>query len=189
MPVSKGATWTLTSQNPPLTIVYKITDVSGTSFAMEATILGSVSTQAWNCTTDGLVNTSGNAFAVNVANLTATTKVISTSGVTFPPNVKPGDTWTESSTQETEISGMGKFTGTGTSKYQAIGIDQVTVPAGKFECLHVKSETTSTLGDGSDPTVFHIDAWYGRQKGFVKVSASTGGGATAELVLTSYAIP
>jgi hypothetical protein len=189
MPVAKGATWTLTSQNPAITGVFTITDVTATSFVMEASLMGYVTKQNWNCALDGLANTSGNALSVSLPSLTASTTVLSATGVTLPSYIRVGDTWIETTTSETDISGMGKVSGTSTSKSRAIGVEQVIVPAGKFECMHVKVETSATTDDGSPPTVFQIDAWYGRQKGFVKMAASVGGGGRAELVLTSYSIP
>jgi hypothetical protein len=109
------------------------------------------------------------------------------SGVFLPAQLPAGLRWTWTQTLESPISTM-EVRGSA----EVIGPEQVTVPAGSFAAVRVRSEVRNhvvTRG-GTVPPIEHVqrdDSWYVRGLGLVKAVTTTTG-YSAEKVLVAYQV-
>lgn len=114
--------------------------------------------------------------------------VIKTSGVFLPAELTPGLRWSWTQAIDSPISTM-EVAGSG----EVIGAEQVTVPAGTFAAVRVRSETRNhVIGKtGGIPPIDHVqrdESWYVRGLGLVKNVTQLGTGYRAEKVLVRYSV-
>ena len=201
IPVIPGASWTYSLSGPASdTYTHSILSVGQASF-VEQDAFGSGVTRMgeWSCDRGNLtaLNPGGGGATVNTEGLSSQFEATSNSGVTFPADPKPGDTWSQSVTLEGSqtINGYNA-----PAKNQvnttctAIGMESVTVPAGTFEALRVDCVIEMIIsvnagGNAFDTTLNTTSAtWYAPNVGMVK-SVTIGNGLDSTTELTSYSLP
>jgi len=123
------------------------------------------------------------------------------SGVTYPNEIKPGDTWPHSLefTAKMTVAGQGMdATGDAKSNFQAVGFESVTVPAGTFDALKIHVDTTININGNFNGVSFPVtvsspyDYWFVQGVGWVKASGtgSVSGQSFSETIeLQAYNIP
>lgn len=181
--------------------VFTITDIGADSFQGRMQITdgsGNVlvdTTDAWQCTTGGLVELAGPLGAtLQSAYGGATMKTLSTTGVTIPSQIKAGDTWGQVSQLEF-TSAAQTYQATLTYNFSAFGNEQVSVPAGTFNAMkvQVRALTQAVLsGQTVDVTITGFE-WFAPGVGHVKSSETVYAFgipfASEEGELQSYNIP
>ena len=181
-----------------------ITSARQDGFTLSTQIAGLTRTQEWTCRSDGLLAIQlGGAPAamLNAQNIQLTLDAENSSGVTLPSQVKAGDQWQQTADVEGNVSmgnEGGKATGTAQLNFNALGDENVTVPAGTFDAMKVKVETTLDVkvayGVLSVPVKFTgiYTYWFAPGVGWVKATGSgnvmgASFGETTEL--QSYNVP
>ncbi len=183
------------------TYVHSIVSIEASSFSEQDVFGTGITRQGyWNCDDGALImldpgaDTSG---TVSTEKATADFKTTSSSGVTLPATIKPGDTWEQAITLEgtediggNQIPAKNEFT----NSCKAVGVESVTVPAGTFDAMRVDCQTnmniTITMANTPVTTAlkFTTTSWYAENVGAVK-TAKTGDGGNSVIELTSYNIP
>ena len=202
LPVKVGATWTSNGQISAgsFTRVSTISVVAVDNFQTQTTLTDSTGKQiatieSWNCTSEGLVQLGGPlASSIQGTFGNAAMKILSTTGVTIPAHINPGDLWTQVTQFEFTIPNL-SITGTLTYAFKAIGLEQVTVPAGTFNAMKIQVNAKSENVKSGVPINISADGFYwfapgvGRVKGSEKVSANGNLVTDVEGELQSYHIP
>ncbi len=111
-----------------------------------------------------------------------------TSGVYLPTELTPGLRWSWTQALESPISTM-EVAGSA----EVIGTQRVTVPAGTFEAVVVRSEVKNHVVSkgGTIPPIDHVqrdESWYVRGLGLVKNVTQAGAGYRADKVLVRYSV-
>lgn len=194
VPVVEGATFKrrTTSSLGESTQTATIKDVRSDGFSVERTgVLSSgrayTYLENWSCTPEGLVQAPTDELAAIATDASGTVSVQARSneGVTLPRNAQPGDTWTE--TFNVDVIGPDSTSNwTVTYDFKAIGMEQVTVPAGTFTAIHLTNRITWVNG-GLPP--MDIDYWFAQGVGLVKSGFTMGELSTGTTDLVSYSIP
>jgi hypothetical protein len=206
-PVRQGATWTYRSSGGPAgeySFTDTITSVREDGFTLSTQIGDLTRTQEWTCKPEGLVALQlGGAPAamLNSQNIQLNLDVKDSKGVTFPSQMNAGDQWQQNVEVEGEVSmgnDGGKATGTAQMNFNALGTESVTVPAGTFEAMKVKVDTTLNVdvayGALSMPLTFAgtYTYWFVPDIGWVKASGtgSLFGASFSETTeLQTYQVP
>jgi hypothetical protein len=202
LPVKVGATWTSNSKISAgsFTRVSTITEVGTDNFQSQTVLTDSLgkqisTTELWNCPTEGLVQLGGPlAGSIQSTFGSASMKTISTTGVTIPAHINPGDSWSQVTQFEFTIPNI-SITGTLTYNFQAIGFKQVTVPAGTFNAMKIQVNAKSETIKSGVPINITADGFYwfapgvGRVKGSEKVYANGNLVSDVEGEVQSYHIP
>lgn len=179
----------------PSTFVESFSDISRDSFTMRYEFPGGLTvTNGWRCTGEGLSAQEYVRGDSSHARFSFETK--STSGVTFPAAEQwaVGKKWRNSYEVEGRISGthgsqIGGGKGTIVIACEIVGEESVSVPAGTFNAMKVRSTITQKMtmtmqgaGGMHVPVESTIDThnWYVRDVGMVK--SQTEGLAGVELV-------
>ena len=202
LPIVQGATWNYSMTGDVAdTYIHSVISVEASSFSEQDVFGTGVTRQGyWNCDDGALImldpsaDTSG---TVSTEKATADFKTTSSSGVTLPATIKPGDTWEQAITLEgtediggNQIPAKNEFT----NSCKAVGVESVTVPAGTFDAMRVDCQTnmniTITMANTPVTTAlkFTTTSWYAENVGAVK-TAKTGDGENSVIELTSYNIP
>jgi hypothetical protein len=138
---------------------------------------------------------------LNSQNIQLNLDVKDSNGVTFPSQMKAGDQWQQQVDVEGDVSmgnDGGKAAGTAQMNFNALGTESVTVPAGSFEAMKVKVDTTLNVdvayGALSMPVTFSgtYNYWFVQGLGWVKASGtgSLFGASFSETTeLQSYQVP
>ena len=206
-PVRQGATWNYKSTGGPggeYTFTDAITSVREDGFTLSTEMGGRTHTQEWTCSAEGLTALQlGGAPAamVTAQNMELNLDVTNGSGVSFPRQIHPGDSWQQIMDVEGDITFMNEeatATGSGQMVFKAIGTESVTVPAGTFEALRVDVDITLNINASYEgitlPVSFSGDYtyWFAPGVGWVR-AAGTGsflGNSFSETTeLQSYTIP
>lgn len=201
MPIISGASWTysLVGQVSD-TYTHSILSASESSFVeQDAFGSGVTRTGEWSCDKGNLtaLNPSGGGASVDTEGLSSEFTATANSGLTFPANPQPGDSWTQSVTLEgtQTINGFNVPTKNETStSCTAIGIETVTVAAGTFEALRVDCVIQMIISVVADGNPFSTTlnttsaSWYAPNVGMVK-SVTSGNGLDSVTELTSYSLP
>lgn len=182
-PVREGATWNYqgsSSLTEPYTFTDTITSLRADGYTLTTEFDELIRTQEWACTPEGIVALQlGGGLTTTQTNLTVETQ--NASGVTYPAEIKAGDTWSHSLefTGTMDIAGnSGEAEGSTQSDFTALGIESVTVPAGTFEAMKVEIQTTfeATVDfQGlSIPVTFTTTtiSWFVEDVGWVKSDSS-----------------
>jgi hypothetical protein len=206
-PVREGATWTYSSTGGPAGgygFTDTITSVREDGFTLTTTFDELTRTQEWGCRPEGLVALQlggTSAATLNTDNMQASFDVNNVSGVTYPPEIKPGDTWQHAMefTAKLTVAGQGMdASGDARSTFQAIGYESVTVPAGTFDALKVRVDTMININGNFNGVSFPVtvsspyDYWFVQGVGWVKaIGTGDVSGATFNetIELQSYNIP
>lgn len=202
-PVREGATWTYldtSSVTEPFTQTDVISAVREDGYTLKSQIGEVTRTQEWACKPEGLVAMQlGGGLSVSGTNLVIDTQ--NASGVTYPVEIKAGDTWqhTLEFTGTMDLSGQtGEATGSTQSDFTALGMESVSIPAGTFDAMKVQVETTLdytvTFQGMTVPVVFtsSTTSWYVQGVGWVRSESSgdfSGQTFTEKIELQSYSIP
>ena len=110
------------------------------------------------------------------------------SGVYLPTELTPGLRWAWTQALESPISTM-EVAGSA----EVIGTQRVTVPAGTFEAVVVRSEVKNHVVSkgGTIPPIDHVqrdESWYVRGLGLVKNVTQTDAGYRADKLLVRYSV-
>jgi hypothetical protein len=161
-------------------------------------------TQEWACKPEGLVALQpggGPAGTVNTSGVQLDIKTQNASGVTYPKDMTPGSTWQHTLDYSGTMDIAGETveaTGNATSSFTAVGIENITVPAGTFDAIKIQVETTinitSTFQGATVPVIVSgsSTSWFAEGVGWIKsVSTSDFGGTlgTETIELQAYNIP
>ena len=200
MPVVAGAAWNYTISEPfPDTYTHSILAVNGSNFSEQDVFGSGVTRQGeWACQSGDLVALNpGGGASVSVDGLTSEYQTTSNSGITFPANPHPGDSWTQSVTLEGSQTINGYIAPaknqTDTS-CTAVAMETVTVPAGTFQALRVECVINMQISVTADGNPFSTTinttsiSWYAPGVGMIK-TVTSGNGLDSTIELTSYTIP
>lgn len=206
-PVREGATWTYTSSGGPMGgygFTDTITSVREDGFTLTSQFDDLTRTQEWACRMEGLVAMQlggTSAATLNSQDMQLTLDVNNVSGVTFPSQIAPGDQWQhalEFTGNMIVASQEIQATGSAQSSFTAVGIESVTVPAGTFEALKIRVDSTINIngifqGISVPVTVSSpYDYWFVEGVGWVKASGTgivDDESFTETIELQSYNIP
>ena len=206
-PVREGATWTYASTGSvagDYSFTDTITAVREDGFTLTSQFKDLTRTQEWACKPEGLVALQlggTSAATLNTDNMQASFDVNNVNGVTYPAEIKPGDTWqhTLEFTAKMTVAGQGMdATGDAKSNFQAVGVESVTVPAGTFDALKVHIDTTININGNFNGVSFPVtvsspyDYWFVQGVGWVKASGTgnvSGQSFSETIELQSYNIP
>lgn len=206
-PVREGATWTYQSTGGPVGgygFTDTITSVREDGFTLTSQFEDLTRTQEWACRTEGLVALQlggTSAATLNSQDMQLTLEVNNVSGVTFPNAIAPGDEWShalEFTGNMTVVSQEIEATGSAQSSFAAVGYESVTVPAGTFDALKIRVDSTINIngifqGISMPVTVSSpYDYWFVQGVGWVKASGTGTVGDesfTETIELQSYSIP
>ena len=220
LPVVEGATWTYEGRDTSSEAesdsededgwgIYSFTGTIKNVGEDEFTYLNDfdelTQEQKWTCQPDGLLAleyTGGTAASVSVAGSEANYETSEVMGLSLPVEIAMGDTWEQSFTISGEQSMPGGVFATTegivTMKSEAIGEESVSVSAGDFDAIVVRTEVTIdliiTVEESSFPTLFISEStvWYVKGVGWVKSEdrAEIAGIETLGTIeLQSYFIP
>jgi hypothetical protein len=123
------------------------------------------------CTDAGIVllDVPDTSLSVSDESNSATMTTTSNEGITLPNEIQVGDTWSQTMGLAFTASEEQTFEYTITTTYTAIGYEEVTVPAGKFNAL--KIEQKSEMG-GPTPMIQLL--WYAQGVGNIKTEITLG---------------
>ena len=201
-PVMVGAQWT-----------YSLSGISTGSFTRSITALrsdgfteqdqfdgGLTRIGEWKCengTLTALSPAESLSAMIQTEGMQAEFRTTSSSGVTLPAIVRPGDSWSQTFKIEGTQSVAGQdVQGKGDIAYSctAADIETVVVPAGSFDAMRVGCQIngtiTVTLAGLEVPTQLASVAtiWYARDVGMVKTENEIGGVGHSSVELTAYTI-
>jgi hypothetical protein len=206
-PVREGSTWTYASTGGPAGgrgFTDTIASVRDDGFTLTSKFGELTSTQEWSCTPEGLValQLGGTSLAIfDPDTMQVNLDVGHVSGLTFPNEIKPGDTWQHLLDFAGKITMRGHETdakGDAQSNFSAVGYEKVTVPAGTFDALKIHVDTTFHLTSNFNgvtlPFTFTTpyDYWFVQGVGWVKASGQgtvDDDSFTETIELQSYRIP
>lgn len=208
LPVVVGATWTYEGTEETLgtyTFVTTIINVRPDGFTHSNDFNELVQEQEWVCLPEGLQALQYNRGAAGSVTVAGTESIFETSdvsGVSLPNEISIGDSWEQSfsiSGVQTMPGGVvATSEGNVTMKSEALGQESVSVQAGEFEAMKLKTEVTIdlqlTMDDVAVPTLFTSESmiWYATGVGWVKSedrSEIFGVESLSSIELVSYSIP
>lgn len=179
-PVADGATWNYTFSSGDKAVHTMTVGGDGT-FTMNVQGENVATTVDGLCTNEGIALMNVGGLSINLTDGSQNSKLSTdqAEGVTLPNDVQVGDEWS----QVINASGSSDASTAVTTNYQALAIEDVTVPAGTFHALKVlQSSTVSFAGNPIDTQQY---IWYAPGVGVVKTEMQDV--YTSELV--SYTIP
>jgi len=198
-PVVAGASWEYRlSGTSSGTFVRAITGVREDGFDDQDVFSAGVTRQGrWECREGHLISlTPGSGASVIASGDQANFTIESNTGITFPADPRPGTEWTQTiiyrgqqTIGDTNVESRNVLN----MSCKAVGIENVSVPAGDFEALRVDCTTQLDISI-SAPLAMNLSttvtgsAWYAPGVGWVKSHDSSEMGVT-EVVLLSYTIP
>jgi hypothetical protein len=206
-PVREGATWAYSSSGGPAggySFTDTITSVRQDGFTLTTQFNELTRTQEWGCSPEGLVALQlggTSAVALNNDNMQVSFDVNNVSGVTFPAQIQPGNTWQHALefTAKMTVAGQGMdASGDAKSSFQAMDYESVTVPAGTFDALKIHIDTTININGNFNGVNFPVtvsspyDYWFVQGVGWVKAvgTGNVSGQSFSETIeLQSYNIP
>jgi uncharacterized protein DUF3108 len=206
-PVRQGATWNYKSTGSPAgeySFTDTITSVRNDGFTLSTQLDDRTLTQEWACQPEGLVALQfGGAPAalLNAQNIKLDLKVGNVSGVTFPSQIKVGDQWQHNLDLQGDMTVAGQTgnaKGSAQTNFTAVGNESVTVPAGTFDALKIKVDTTLKTNVSykglSLPVTFSASYfyWFAQGVGWVRASGTGSAEGTSfseTLELQSYSVP
>ncbi len=188
-PVLVNANWAYDASDSelgPYSFTSTVSEVFPDRFTLTHQFDDLTLTQQWECKSEGLVALElggGTAASLVTGDVDLKLETSNISGVTFPSAISVGDEWMHSMDVSGEIElgeGMfGTMEGQATTNFQAVGMENVEVPAGTFEALRVATEftldMTVTVEGTSIPVVFTTtgSSWHVPNIGWVKQTAET----------------
>lgn len=207
-PVVLNANWAYAasgSEFGPYTFTSTVSEVFPDRFTLTHQFDDLTLTQQWECKPEGLVSLElggGTAASIVTSDVDVNLETSNISGVTFPGSISVGDEWTHSMDVSGEVelgTGVsGTADGRATTNFQAVGIENVEVPAGTFEALQVDTEFTldmTVTTEGVSIPVFFTttgSSWHVTNIGWVKgasISTVFEIPITETIELTTYSVP
>ena len=206
-PVREGATWSYQSTGSPAgayAFTDTITPIREDGFSLSSRFGDLTRTQEWACKPEGLVALQlggTSAATLNTQNMQLNLEVKNVSGVTYPSEINVGDQWQHNLDFEGKMSVAnqeGSATGNAQTNFNAIGNENVTVPAGTFDALKIQIDTTLNINVSvqgiSVPVKFSgsYSYWFVKDVGWVKASGTGSMAGTSfneTIELQSYNIP
>ncbi len=190
VPIQPDAEWDYRNTgvaSSPVTFSTTVRDIGADRFTVSTYSDEGVSAeQEWRCTPDGLVAmtlASGQTtLGLSMGTLTASILTTDVSGITLPANIQKGKSWmygfkvTGNIVRDNVTVGV---SGTVTTTFQAIGAENVTVPAGTFDAMKIAAITKMDMHGnyyGMDvPISSEVDSnfWFAPGVGWIK-STQTG---------------
>lgn len=167
MPVLDGATWNYlsTGATGDYAFTNTVSNVAADGFTMTTTFDDFALEQEWSCSAEGLAQlefSPGPEASLSGSGLSATYETTSMSGVTLPPTISAGDTWTQTfsvNVAMTMAEGTMSATGSGTitQTFTAVGVESISTAAGTFDAMKVASvlhvDMTVTMDSGTSVPV------------------------------------
>jgi hypothetical protein len=179
-PARSGDTWVYQGSNTArqsYTRTDKVVKSATDAFNVESTVETITYSVDYSCTEAGLVANNpiqqylGALLATPSSNLEVT--LISASGVSLPARIDPGDQWQQVAEADAKINGT-PTNGRIIFDYNAIGIEEVRVPAGTYEAMRVDTEIRIEV------TLFRIPAgsyaltmWLAPDVGIIKTEGTS----------------
>ena len=170
-----GDQWEYTGENSLIGAYTRRDTISSSndaSFTQQTTQDNVTYSVSYDCSSTGL--TSQNPVQqyagalLNSADAPVNVKLSSNSGITLPANIAPGDTWQQAADFEatsTQVNVNGRFV----FDYTAIGVENVTVPAGTFNALRVDGTIRIQVTSLHVPAgTYTITTWWAPGVGIVK---------------------
>jgi hypothetical protein len=203
-PVREGSTWSYQSTGSSAgtySFTDTITSIRGDGFTLTSQFDQLTRTQEWACGPEGLVALQLGGGALTSQNMKLEIETQTTSGVSYPTNITVGDQWDYALdfTGKMDLAGSsGEAQGSDKSHFTALGMENVTVPAGTFNAMKIQVDTILDIGvtvQGlSVPVTFSSSYiyWFVQDTGWVKASGtgSIGGEAFVETIeLQWYNLP
>jgi hypothetical protein len=204
IPVVLNANWMYQSTGSPRgehTLTETLSDVRADGFTITTDYGSATKAFDWSCMPEGLrVFGSGNnpaqGLSVDANQWQLDVTIKSAEGVTLLAKANPGDSWNER--YEFEMSGdiAGNAivsSGVASSTYEFLGEESITVPAGTFQAIKIRSvtkEDIQTAAAGPGATVsneYQTIFWF--VEGVGRVKSETTGSYTETIELESYSIP
>lgn len=206
-PVREGATWSYASTGGPAgdySFTDTISSVRADGFTLTSQFGDLTRTQEWACQPEGLVALQlggPSAAMLNSQEMQLNLEVRDATGVTFPSQINAGDQWQHNLDFEGEMTmagQQGSAEGNAQNNFTAVGMESVTVPAGTFDAMKVRVETTISIEVSyqglSLPVTFsaNYDYWFAEDVGWVRAAGTgeiVGTSFTDTIELQSYTIP
>jgi hypothetical protein len=203
----EGATWTYQSTGGPVGgygFTDTVTSVRGDGFTLTSQFDDLTRTQEWGCSGEGLVALQlggTSAATLNSQEMQVNLDVSNVSGISLPATIEPGSTWQHALafTGNMVVGGQEiDATGSAQSSFTAVGMESVTVPAGTFEAMKVRVDSTINITGVFQGVSVPItittpyDYWFAPGVGWVKASGTgdvAGESFTETIELQAYNIP
>jgi len=208
LPVIEGATWSYLGTDEGIgnyAFTSTLKDVHDEGFTYFNDFDELTQQQMWGCTTEGLLALEynrGPAATVAIAGFENNYESSDISGISLPPSISIGDTWEQAFTlrgERTMPTGeVVKNSAVTSYSFEAIGEEDISVEAGDFTALKVRTEVVFdlevTIGDVVVPTTLLTESfvWWVEGIGWVKSEdrAEINGIVTlSSIELQSYSIP
>jgi hypothetical protein len=206
-PVASGVTWTYRSTGSlsgDFSFTDTITEVREDGFTLSSDVDGTSLIQEWVCKPEGLASLTlggGVAGGISTSGVKMDLTTSNVQGVIVPKAVNSGDQWPYSLDFEGTMEYDGTLVdtkGTASFTFNAVGEENVTVPAGTFNAMKIHVDSTLdmqvTYSGFTAPAVFSIptDIWYAPGVGWVKATSAGeifGLAFNETIELQSYTIP
>lgn len=206
-PIRQGATWSYKStgsQAGDYSFVDTVTSVRQDGFTLTSNFGELTRTIEWSCKPEGLVALQLNgpaAAALNSQSMQVQLDVSQITGVTFPNDIQSGNLWQHSLffTGKMKLADHeGEANGSAQTNFSAIGLENITVPAGTFEAMKVQVNTVVKVNVTYEgykvPITFkgNYFYWFAPNIGWIKASGNgdvAGQSFTENIELQSYNIP
>lgn len=176
------------------TYTMKVTSVSGNRATVALDFdSGMHSDQVYECTNGNVQATGYVDLAAGMSGVRATAQTRSVSGQLIPQDVHVGSSWSSTFNITSSIAGMEgvparNIDATVTTQRTAETEEDVTVPAGTFHALKVRSSTSFAFGGSAvglpplEPVVGY--EWWVKGKGMVKTTSGLDGQAISSVATT-----
>jgi hypothetical protein len=174
-PNTPGDTWEYagsTTATGAFTRVDSITNAGDQSFSVQSTLSGISYPVDYSCTESGLVavNPIQQYLGAVLASLNGqvTLNLVSTSGISLPSQINPGDSWQQIVEWEGSAQGM-STNGRLVFDYTAAGYETITVPSGTYEALRVNTSIRIEISDFRiNYGTYDITTWMAPNVGIIK---------------------
>ncbi len=207
-PVKTGAAWNYigTRENSEtFNFTNSISEVRADGFTQMTTFDNLNQSQEWSCKPEGLVALTfgdGPAGGISTQGLDLEITTSNISGVSIPVNPQPGNEWNYNLDIVASLmlpdGQKGQAQGGMTTAMKAIGVENVSVPAGTFEALRVETvpsiNLTATYMGLPIPVSFtgNVTLWFAPVVGWIKSTESGeifGTKINSTIELQSFQIP
>ena len=191
-------TWTYSGNNSKLSDYSRtdtIVDSRDDGFTMGTTLPDVSYSVEFACTEAGLIDMDPlkGSFTALLSGPSGSVNVITTgiSGITFPRDIQPGDTWQHVVDWEATYSG-GSLQGQFVYQYLARGLEVVNVPWGTFDAMHLDIQIEIGAGFGQPAGSYEENLWLVKDIGIIKSEGTShipGVEFTDTYELTSFSSP
>lgn len=206
-PVREGATWIYKNTGSPageFSFTDTVTSIREDGFTLTSQFRDVAWTQEWACQPEGLVALQlggAPAMTLTAQGIQLDLEISNVSGVTFPKEITTGNQWQHNLDfdGQVEIAGQsGEAQGNAVTRFTAMGIETVTVPAGTFEAMKIQVEPALDINVGFQLLSIPVTVggtytyWFVQNFGWVKASGigNFAGQSLSETIeLQSYNIP